>query len=195
MTPAVRPQALKVLLSRGDWTAALIEAVESGKVQLGELSLDQKQALANHPNKALAERAKKLLATGGGLPNADRQKVIDELGPLCCDAGDAAKGQVVFKAQCAKCHMHGGEGNKIGPDLTGMAVHPKAELLLNILDPSRSVEGNFRVYSRRHRRGPGAFGLVGRRDQDRPSKSSMPTTRSTPSCEKTSINLWPRPSR
>ncbi len=43
--------------------------------------------------------------------------------------------------------MHSGQGNKIGPDLTGMAVHPKAELLLNILDPSRSVEGNFRVYS------------------------------------------------
>ncbi len=60
---------------------------------------------------------------------------------------DAAKGKLVFAAQCAKCHMHSGQGNKIGPDLTGMAVHPKAELLLSILDPSRSVEGNFRVYS------------------------------------------------
>ena len=28
-----------------------------------------------------------------------------------------------------------------------MAVHPKAELLAHILAPSRSVEGNFRVYS------------------------------------------------
>jgi hypothetical protein len=28
-----------------------------------------------------------------------------------------------------------------------MAVHPKAELLENILDPSRSVEGNFRVFT------------------------------------------------
>ena len=43
--------------------------------------------------------------------------------------------------------MHSGEGRKIGPDLTGMAVHPKHELLMNILDPSRSVEGNFRVYT------------------------------------------------
>ena len=33
-----------------------------------------------------------------------------------------------------------------------MAVHPKEELLVHILDPSRSVEGNFRVYTRRHRR-------------------------------------------
>ncbi len=28
-----------------------------------------------------------------------------------------------------------------------MAIHPKAELLENILDPSRSVEGNFRVFT------------------------------------------------
>jgi uncharacterized protein len=28
-----------------------------------------------------------------------------------------------------------------------MAVHPKEELLTHILDPSRSVEGNFRAYS------------------------------------------------
>ena len=32
----------------------------------------------SHPDKELAERAKKLLALGGGLPNADRQKVIEE---------------------------------------------------------------------------------------------------------------------
>src|SRR5262249_32608895 len=50
------------------------------------------------------------------------------------------------KNQCAKCHTHSGEGTKIGPDLTGMAVHPKEHLLIDILDPSRNVEGNYRVY-------------------------------------------------
>ena len=43
--------------------------------------------------------------------------------------------------------MHSGEGTKIGPDLTGMAVHPKHELLVHLIDPSRSVEGNYRVYT------------------------------------------------
>src|SRR5207245_2326923 len=41
---------------------------------------------------------------------------------------------------------HSGEGAKIGPDLTGMAVHPKSHLIIEILDPSRSVEGNYRQY-------------------------------------------------
>jgi len=47
-----------------------------------------------------------------------------------------------------KCHRHGEFGEKnIGPNLTGMAVHPKEELLTHIIDPSRSVEGNFRIYT------------------------------------------------
>ena len=37
-----------------------------------------------------------------------------------------------------------------------MAVHPKHELLVHIIDPSRSVEGNFRVYTVADRRRPGA---------------------------------------
>src|SRR5262249_33126388 len=77
---------------------------------------------------------------------ADREKVLQELLPLTKRTGDPVAGKVVFKNQCAKCHMHSGEGNKIGPDLTGMAVHPKEHLLTDIIDPSRSVEGNFRVY-------------------------------------------------
>lgn len=73
--------------------------------------------------------------------------MLEELEPLTKKIGDVAAGKEVFKKQCAKCHTHSGEGAKIGPDLTGMAVHPKHELLIHLIDPSRSVEGNFRVYT------------------------------------------------
>ena len=147
LTPSVRPTALRVLLSRADWSEALLDGLDKGVIQFGELSLDQKQGLSAHPNKKLADRARKILSRGGGLPNPDRQKVLDELMPLTERTSDAVAGREVFKKQCSKCHMHSGEGTKIGPDLTGMAVHPKKELLTHIIDPSRSVEGNFRVYS------------------------------------------------
>jgi uncharacterized protein len=145
--PAVKQNAIKALLSRGEWTGNLLDALESGTVLPGELSLDQKQALATHPSRQISARAKTLLAKSGGLPNADRQKVLDELLPLTKKMGDAKAGKIVFTKTCAKCHQHSGEGTKVGPDLTGMAVHPKAELLTQIIDPSRSVEGNFRVYT------------------------------------------------
>jgi putative membrane-bound dehydrogenase-like protein len=146
LTPAVRSQAVKVLLGRSEWTRALLDGVEGDSIRFDELSLDQKQALAAHPDSAIATRAKAILARGGGLPDADRQKVIDALSPVVLKGGDPTRGKVVFKEQCAKCHVHGGEGGKVGPDLTGMAAHPKTELLVNILDPSRSVEGNFVQY-------------------------------------------------
>ena len=53
----------------------------------------------------------------------------------------------VFKKTCAKCHKHGDIGEKIGPELTGFAVHPKEKILTEIIDPNRSVEGNYRLYT------------------------------------------------
>jgi putative membrane-bound dehydrogenase-like protein len=147
ITPAVRPVALRVVLARANWTLPLLDAVQQGKLQIADLSLEQRQALASHPSRRIAERARRMLAAGGSLPNADRQKVLDELKHLTEEKGDAAAGKIVFKNQCIKCHTHSGDGAKIGPDLSGMAVHPKHELLVHLIDPSRSVEGNFRVYS------------------------------------------------
>lgn len=146
-SPAVRSAAMRLLVSRPATTTVFLKAVEDGKLQLAELSLDQKQALSNHPDRAIRDKARRLLSQSGGLPNADREKVVKELHHVTETKGDAAAGKEVFKKQCAKCHMHSGEGTRIGPDLTGMAVHPKHELLTHILDPSRSVEGNFRVYT------------------------------------------------
>jgi putative heme-binding domain-containing protein len=136
-----------VLLLRPEGVTALLDGLEAREMQLGDLKLDQRQALSVHPNKTLAERAKKLLAAGGGLPSPDREKVLQELIPVALKSGNAKAGHEVFKKNCAKCHRHSGEGEAIGPDLTGMAVHPKLEMLTNVIDPNRSVEGNFRVYT------------------------------------------------
>jgi putative membrane-bound dehydrogenase-like protein len=147
LTPALHPDIVRVLLARADWSDAVLKGIESGKLPLAELSLDQKQALAAHPDRAIARRARTLLQRGGNLPDPDRQKVIDALAATVLRPGDATRGKAVFTQQCAKCHSHSGEGGKVGPDLTGMAVHPKSELLVHVLDPSRSVEGNFIQYS------------------------------------------------
>jgi putative membrane-bound dehydrogenase-like protein len=147
LTPQARIEAIRAFLARAERTTLLLDAVERGVIPLGELSLDQKLALSAHPNPAVAARAKALLERGGGLPDADRQKVIAALSPVVLRGGDAVRGKEVFRQQCAKCHAHSGEGGKVGPDLTGMAVHPREELLTHILDPSRSVEGNFLQYS------------------------------------------------
>jgi putative membrane-bound dehydrogenase-like protein len=146
LSPAVRPTALRLVLAKPESARAFLDAVEKGLLRFDMLVLDQRTALASHPDKAVAERASKLLALGGGLPSPDRQKVIDDLKYITTKTGDVPNGKKVFTQHCAKCHKYAGEGNQIGPDLTGMAVHPKDELIIHILDPSRSVEGNYKAY-------------------------------------------------
>lgn len=147
VTPQVRTAGVQLLLGRRDTIPTLLDAIDAGTIQLAELSLDQRQNLTRHPDGSVRRRAERLLERGGALPSADRQKVIEDLIEITEVRGDVAAGKLAFKKVCAKCHRHSGEGTDIGPDLTGMAVHPKEELLTHILDPSRSVESNFRLYS------------------------------------------------
>ena len=157
---AARPAALRLVLARADSAVAFLDAVEKGSLRFDLLDLDQKTALAAHPDKKVAERASNLLAQGGGLPDPDRQKVIEDYKETVAKTGNATNGKKVFTAQCAKCHKHTGEGAQIGPDLTGFAVHPKEEILIHVLDPSRSVEGNFKVYTARLEDGRAITGLL-----------------------------------
>ncbi len=147
LTPTAKRRAQVVLLRRAPWTSALLDAAEGGVVDLDLFTLDQKQQLARHPDAKLAAKATALLARSGDLPDPDRQRVIDSLLPITERTGDVERGKAAYLEVCAKCHKHGTEGTDIGPDLTGMAVHSKSELLVHILDPSRSVEGNFRLYT------------------------------------------------
>ena len=81
-SPATRNAALRVLLRRPETARVFLEAAERGEASLSDLSLDQKQALIAHPEKSIAALAKKVMERGGGLPNADRQKVVEAPLPL-----------------------------------------------------------------------------------------------------------------
>jgi len=147
LTPAVRDAALRAVLANREWAAQLVDRLEAGSVAVTDVPLVERGKLTEHPDRTVRERARKVIAKGGGLPSADRQKVIDDVLPVVLAGGDAPRGKALFKEQCGKCHMHSGEGGKVGPELTGMAVHPPQELLIHILDPNRSVEGNYRAWT------------------------------------------------
>lgn len=139
--------SLRVMLSKPDSTRDLIAAIESGELSINDLQLDQRQLLRDHPDNKIREKAVAMMKNTGGIPNADRQRVVQAWEDAAHTKGDGANGKLVYQKHCALCHKHGDLGNQIGPELTGMAVHPKHELLIHILDPNRSVEGNFRTYN------------------------------------------------
>ncbi|MCA9172029.1 MAG: c-type cytochrome, partial [Planctomycetales bacterium] len=144
--PQMAGHILTLLLGRTDTTEKLLDAIAAGELQFTEFQLDQRQAILNNPSRAIASRARELMDSTGAAVTSNRQSLVDEWLPVTEMAGDVQNGVAMYKKHCALCHRHGELGVGIGPNLTGMAVHPKAEILVNVLDPSRSVENNFRTY-------------------------------------------------
>ncbi len=144
--PSLASGVIRLLLNRAETTTALLDSIEKGQIQFTDLQLDQRQAILNHPDRVIARRAGDLMKARGAMVASNRQALVDEWMPVTELKGNLANGVVMYKKHCAQCHKHGELGVAIGPNLTGMAVHPKPEILMNVLDPSRSVESNFRTY-------------------------------------------------
>jgi putative heme-binding domain-containing protein len=146
LTPTVQRAALNLMLRKSAWTPALLDGIEKGAVNVKDLATEQWQALRNNPDRQLASRAATLEKATGRAPNPDKKKLIDSLLPSVQAKGDVAHGKEVFTKNCAVCHTIEGQGGKVGPDLTGIGARPRVDLLAEVLDPNRSVEGTYRQW-------------------------------------------------
>src|SRR5262249_23558062 len=65
-------------------------------------------------------------------------------------SGDSQRGRNLFfnaaKTQCVKCHRVGEQGERIGPDLTGVGSRfPRIYLIESVLQPSRSIAPGYQT--------------------------------------------------
>jgi putative heme-binding domain-containing protein len=76
--------------------------------------------------------------------------------------GVASRGATVYgKAQCAKCHRFEGQGESLGPDLTGLASRfSRKELLESIIYPSHVISSQYIAKTIRTADGRQVNGLV-----------------------------------
>lgn len=147
MTPTSQKIVLPTLLRREPWTKSLLAGVKAGTINPKDVLPQQWQALTSHPDKEIADLTKQLQRSTGQAVSADRKAIVDKLLPLASQAGDVAKGKLVFEKNCQVCHLMEGKGGPVGPDLTGIGARPKTDVMIDVLDPNRSVEGNFRQWS------------------------------------------------
>jgi putative heme-binding domain-containing protein len=146
LTPAAQRTALAMILRKTDWTTALLDAIAEGKVNGKDLQPQDWQILAQSRDETIATRAKELEKSAGRAPNPDKQKLLAALGAAAQKQGDAKLGALVFEKNCQVCHTLEGKGGAVGPDLTGIGARPKADILAEIIDPNRSVEGTYRQW-------------------------------------------------
>jgi putative membrane-bound dehydrogenase-like protein len=145
-TPAQRKAGLAMLLRRSEWARALLDAVEAKELQVGDLGPEHWQQLRNSQNRSVAARAREISDAAKPI-SADREEVVKKFLPAAKTPGDVGRGKEVFAASCAVCHKLNGQGSLIGPELTGVGARPMEDVLVDILDPNRSVESNYRLWN------------------------------------------------
>lgn len=155
-TPSLHGRVLDALLSRNGGAAAVVVAIESGRILVSHIDAARAQKLMTLRDPGLRKRAEKALAA----VDADRQKVIDAHQDVVSLAGDVAAGKIVFAKACAGCHQLEGVGHVVGQNLASLGNRSPQSLLIQVLDPSRQMDGRFVAYIAALRDGRSITGVM-----------------------------------
>jgi putative heme-binding domain-containing protein len=87
------------------------------------------------------------------------------------NSGDPARGAEVFRRpdgpMCIRCHVVGGIGAPIGPDLSDVALkYPRDELIASILEPSKRVAEGYKTIALELDDGLLAYGMLKSESKD-----------------------------
>lgn len=159
--------ALATLLARPAWARALVEALDKGSVQRGDLSAPLARQLAGFKDPAIDAGLAK--HWGSVRPaSADKQAEIARFkGMLTINSlekADPSHGRAVFTMTCAACHSLFGTGGQIGPELPG-AFEDVDYLLQNIVEPNAIIGKDYQQTVVTMRDGQILTGVVSGEDQ------------------------------
>lgn len=162
----LREDALRVLAGRKEWAQLLVGFVDEWKVPARHVGIDTVRQLSLYQdptiNAAIDRHWKTLLITG---PSEAKEKEMARIkAVLRTGLGDAAKGKLQFQARCAICHKLFGEGNSIGPDLTGYDRGNAGFWLDNLFNPSLEIREGFGNYVARLKNGQILTGIMDAQD-------------------------------
>ncbi len=143
-----KQDAINTLATTTAGAKALLTAVKAKTIPSTMLSPFLARQIAAFKN---AEVDGLLRDTFGDLnaPKADleerKNKFRALLTPALLAKADPAKGKLLFSAICGQCHQLFGEGQKVGPDLTGSNRANLDYLLDNVLDPNAVIGKDYQL--------------------------------------------------
>lgn len=149
--PRLRPEAqaaaIDTLVSRPEYAAALLAAVEAKQLAARDISAFHARQIRGFEKVELNQMLAKVWGEVR-TSSADKEQQMkawkEKLTPTLGQANLSA-GRQLFAKTCASCHVLYGEGKSAGPDLTGGNRRNLDYLLENLLDPSGLVAANFRM--------------------------------------------------
>ena len=145
MGPAARRDAGSYLIRGRGRHEALLDALESSRIRLGEMNFDleRRRFLLRSPEPEIRRRARALFDDAGVVTRA---AAIEAMRPALELEGNPDRGEALFLELCARCHQSGAMGGGPGPSLDGIGRKSGETLLHDILDPNAAVDAAYVNY-------------------------------------------------
>jgi putative membrane-bound dehydrogenase-like protein len=163
LSPSEKADALATLASRREFAHALLDAVADGRLPRGDLSASIVRQLLNLKNKGLTAKIEKTWGQVRVTSQERKNQLARYLAlasPAALKAADRSAGRALFVKHCSSCHQLFGEGQRIGPDLTGSQRANPEYLLTKLVDPNAVVARDYLVQVVHTRNGRTISGLA-----------------------------------
>ena len=148
LTLAEKANAITTLTSRAASAQALLQAIASGKLPRGDLSVAGARQILQFKDDKLA---KSLEEHWGSFKPVSEDKATamkhwhSKLTPESLGQANLGNGRRVYNQTCYACHQLFGQGVALGPDITGANRSDLNYLLENILDPNALVPLDYQL--------------------------------------------------
>ncbi len=143
-----RADAVTTLASNKTYALALLEAVGAERIPRADLGAFTARQLRTYKDAAINEATAKHWGSVGETSKekkAEMEAYKKKLGGKVLASADLGNGRRLFNQTCYACHRLFGEGNTVGPDITGSNRANLDYLLENIIDPSGVVGKDYRL--------------------------------------------------
>ncbi|MBA4186953.1 MAG: dehydrogenase [Planctomycetaceae bacterium] len=147
-TPDEKLDAVQTLAARKEWANALLDAVEKKDVPRADIPVTTARQILALNDKALSARLDSVwgkIAPASQARAALTKKWKELLTEDTLTKASVASGRVLFTKHCGACHKMFGEGQAVGPELTGSQRSNLDYVLENVLDPSAVVPREFQM--------------------------------------------------
>lgn len=141
-----RSKVVALLSSQPTFAARLLDAIEKNQIPAADVSPYDIRQIRSHNDAALSRRVTELWGEVRDTPEKQRQhieRLKAELTEEALQRANLSNGRRLFQKSCMKCHRLYGEGEQIGPDLTGANRGNLDYLLENIVSPSAVVSKDY----------------------------------------------------
>lgn len=148
LTAEEKLDAVQTLAARTSFAKELLDAVEKGAIPRSDIPVVTARQVLALNDKATSERLEKVwgkVAASSKERAALVTKWKGELTDAALKSANAANGRALFAKHCSACHKMFGEGQSVGPELTGSQRSNLDYVLENVIDPSAVVPREFQM--------------------------------------------------